>query len=706
MNSPDIGDGNQHVLSFYLPQFHRIKENSEWWGEGFTEWTNVAGAVPVFNDHIQPKLPADLGFYDLSNSDIMHEQAKLASQYGINGFVFYFYSFNGRRILEAPLENFLKTELEFPFSLCWANENWTRTWDGSEKEVLLPQNYEAGFENILYSQFKPFFKDSRYIKFNDRPVLVIYRTQDIPNPIQAMDNLRNLAKADGFPDLYILAVASFGLANPLEVGADGLVEFPPHGTGSSVLRKHPKGTSKKFKGHFYDLPSVALSSVAVGTKPFDFYRGIMPSWDNTARRQWTGNIFINESSKLFELWLRHLRSWTNKRSKVTGQANVIFVNAWNEWAEGAVLEPSVAHGKKYLEAVKESIRGSAESFFEKTKLELVDFATSAAAQSLSRYRGPTWLRMLALVNATSIKSALRILLEDPSGELLRVSLKSVAGNLSKSSVSQLHDVLKEPAQNGNFTSKVLLVCHLYYPEFLAGLVDAIKANSTIGFVFVTCTSQEVYDDTNLALAGTGIPFEVKLIDNRGRNFPSVFVHARPIIESGKFAFVSHLHSKKSLHTSESLAGTWSGRLWSFGLNNESLVVRALNALSASTDRALAFADVSDLIKPWNMTWGASSSAALALASKLGMNDFQLGASDEAIEFPAGGMFIARTEYLKELLSIDLLHEDFPIESGKTDGELQHALERIIGVYATKSGKDMLRYSFDTDQFSIIESITT
>jgi lipopolysaccharide biosynthesis protein len=705
LNSPDIGDGNQHVLSFYLPQFHRIKENSEWWGDGFTEWTNVAGAVPVFDGHIQPKLPADLGFYDLSNSDIMHEQTDLARQYGINGFVFYFYSFNGRRVLEAPLENFLETELDFPFSLCWANENWTRTWDGSEKEVLLPQNYETGFENILYSQFKPFFKDPRYIKFNNRPVLVIYRTQDIPNPVQALNNLRDLAKADGFPDLYILAVASFGLATPLEVGADGLVEFPPHGTGSSVMRKHPRGTSKKFEGHFFDLPSVALTSVAVETKPFDFYRGIMPSWDNTARRQWTGNIFLNESPRLFELWLRYLRSWTNKRSKVTGQANVIFVNAWNEWAEGAVLEPSLAHGRKYLEAVKSSIQGAADSFFDRTKLELIDFATGAAAQSLSRNRGPTWLRMLALVNMSSVKSAWRLLKEDPSGALLKASLKSVAGNLSESNVPQLHDVLKEPTHSGDFSAKVLLVCHLYYPEFLVGLVDAIKANVTIGFVFVTCTSREVYEEANRVLASAGISFEVKLVENRGRNFPSIFVHARSLIESGEFAFVSHLHSKRSVHSSGNLGGTWSGRLWSFGLNDESLTVRALNALAAKTDRALAFVDVSDLIKPWNMTWGASASAAAVLASKIKLNGFEVGATDEPIDFPAGGMFIARTEYLKELLSLDLRQEDFPMESGKTDGELQHAIERLIGVYASKSGRKMLRYSFETDQFSIIDSTT-
>ena len=163
------------LIAFYLPQFHRIPENSDWWGPGFTEWHNVVRARPNFEDHYQPHIPRELGFYDLTYVDVMREQAELASLFGIYGFCFHYYWFSGRRILELPVDNFLKSDIDINFCLCWANENWTRTWDGANDGILLEQKYAEGDETLFINSLIEAFSDSRYIKVNGKPLLVVYR---------------------------------------------------------------------------------------------------------------------------------------------------------------------------------------------------------------------------------------------------------------------------------------------------------------------------------------------------------------------------------------------------------------------------------------------------------------------------------------------------------------------------------------------------
>jgi lipopolysaccharide biosynthesis protein len=336
------------LITFYLPQFHVVPENSEWWGEGFTEWTNVRRAAPNFEGHDQPKVPRELGYYDLADIDVMAAQAELAKLYGIHGFCFYHYWFSGRRILEKPVDQFLASDIDMPFCLCWANENWTRTWDGDTKSVLLEQKYLSSDADALIGSLIPAFRDHRYIMVDGKPLLLVYRAKQIPHPKTWFTAWRKAAKAAGFAGLHIAVVDMHDMSTPEEVGADALVEFPPHKFGGpqSVPSSPPTLTNAEFAGGFVDYKKIIAQSALKAPPPYPYYRGIIPSWDNTARRQNTGTTVVDARPDLYGAWLRYLRTYTRKHGS---QGNLIFVNAWNEWGEGCTLEPDQRWRLGYLE---------------------------------------------------------------------------------------------------------------------------------------------------------------------------------------------------------------------------------------------------------------------------------------------------------------------------------------------------------------------
>ncbi len=338
-------------IAFYLPQFHRVKENDEWWGKGFTEWTNVAKGKPNFSDHYQPHVPADLGFYDLDNVENMRDQAELARQHGLHGFCFYYYRFkDGRRILEKPLDQFVTSDIDFPFCYCWANENWTRTWDGLDKEVLLEQDHGGQDDIDFVSELFPVFKDQRYIKVDGKPMLLVYRADLLVNAKELTAKWRQLAKEAGFPDLHLCAVQFYGIDDPSVYGFDAAVEFPPHKFIGPENRPDKPVTisNPSFSGGIVDYRKVLSQAVHKTVPAYDCYRGIVPSWDNTARRQHTGHILINSSPGLYQFWLSYLVEYTRKY--FSEEQQFVFINAWNEWAEGAHLEPDLKYGLAYLEA--------------------------------------------------------------------------------------------------------------------------------------------------------------------------------------------------------------------------------------------------------------------------------------------------------------------------------------------------------------------
>ncbi|MBV5317447.1 MAG: glycoside hydrolase family 99-like domain-containing protein [Desulfobulbaceae bacterium] len=343
------------LIAFYLPQYHRISENSEWWGPGFTEWTNVVKAKPNFSEHYQPHLPRELGFYDLSHPDVMREQAEMAKLYGIYGFCFYYYWFSGHRVLEKPIDNFIASDIDINYCLCWANENWTRTWDGDTKNILLHQKYESPDALTFITSLLPHFRDHRYIRVDGKPMLVVYRAKEIPNVENVFTLWRKAVKEAGFKGLHIAVVDFYDISTPMEVGADALVEFPPHKFNGpqNVPDQVPAFTNDNFHGGVLDYAKIIAQSAGRTVPEFILYRGIIPSWDNTARRQDNPTIVHKANPGLFGDWLRYLRAY-NRENIAQKDDNFIFVNAWNEWGEGCHLEPDEKWGLAYLEAVTKS----------------------------------------------------------------------------------------------------------------------------------------------------------------------------------------------------------------------------------------------------------------------------------------------------------------------------------------------------------------
>ncbi len=343
------------LISFYLPQYHRIQENDEWWGPGFTEWTNVSKGRPNFDEHYQPHIPRDLGFYDLSRIDVMREQAEMARNYGVYGFCFYYYWFSGRRILERPLDNFLKSDIDMPFCLCWANENWTRTWDGDTKSILLEQKYAEDDEEKLIASLLPFFSDSRYIRIDGKPMLVVYRINELPDPKTSVLKWRLAAEKAGLLGLHIAVVDFYDISDPREVGADAMVEFPPHKFNGPQNHPNPIPTitNPSFSGSMVDYVKMIAQSAHRAQPEFNLYRGIVPGWDNTARRQNSPTIVVNNHPELFGAWLSYLRAYTRHTQSKPENA-FLFINAWNEWGEGCHLEPDLRWGLRFLEETKRS----------------------------------------------------------------------------------------------------------------------------------------------------------------------------------------------------------------------------------------------------------------------------------------------------------------------------------------------------------------
>lgn len=342
-------------ICFYLPQFHPIPENDEWWGKGFTEWTNVKPAKPQFEGHYQPRIPHDdIGYYSLLDRETQAKQIELAKQYGIGGFCYYLYWFSGHRLLETPLDNMLADpSLDFPFCVCWANENWSRRWDGLDHDLLMVQNYSEEDDIEFIKNIAKYLKDSRYIKIDGKPMLLIYRPNLFPDMKKTVKRWRDWCKQNGVGDIYLVYPQSFETVDPSEYDFDAACEFPPNNSQPPKIIDQVECLSDDFEGMIFDWRVFLERSDNYDKKPYKFFRSATPSWDNTARKKNKGMIFHNSCPKLFTKNLVNAFSETI-RANDNSDERLVFINAWNEWAEGAYLEPDQRYGYAWLQAVKDA----------------------------------------------------------------------------------------------------------------------------------------------------------------------------------------------------------------------------------------------------------------------------------------------------------------------------------------------------------------
>lgn len=365
-----IGSKPAKLICFYLPQFHAIPENDAWWGEGFTEWTNVRPAAPQFEGHYQPHMPGELGYYNLLDGGVQARQVELAKLYGIGGFCFYFYWFGGKRLLEAPIERYLNdASLDLPFCLCWANENWSRRWDGLDSEILIAQEHSQADDLAFIRHVSRYMKDDRYIRVNGKPLLIVYRPSLLPAAKETADRWRSWCRDEGIGEIYLAYTQSFETVDPAKYGFDAAIEFPPNNSAPPNITSHVKPLQQDFGSTVYDWRVFVERSENYKEPSYRLFRSVCPSWDNTARRKNRGTVFINNSPELYRRWLENAIGQTNRQFRDADE-KLIFVNAWNEWAEGAHLEPDEEFGYAWLQATRDALL-STKSFKSGEKIVLV-----------------------------------------------------------------------------------------------------------------------------------------------------------------------------------------------------------------------------------------------------------------------------------------------------------------------------------------------
>lgn len=354
------------AIAFFLPQFHRCPQNDEWWGEGFTEWTNTESSRPRFPYHYQPREPHDdIGYYDLSNAETLRMQAKMAREHGIFGFCFYHYWFSGKRVLEKPLDLLVENkDIDINFCIAWANENWTRTWDGLASDILLEQKYLKEDALAFIKDAEKYLVDPRYIKINNKPVILVYKSQEIPNVRETFAQWRKYWKDQHGADLHILCM-QLDLYDRyygnLSARVDGLVGFPP-----MVI---PPDTSLSYKipmaevgdvqgdGHFFNywclVDDVVNDRFGVNKSDCELYQGVTLGWDNSARRKNGWSVWYGYSREEYDKWLRYVIA--DARKRLPSERRFVFINAWNEWAEGTYLEPDRRTGYTALNTTARAI---------------------------------------------------------------------------------------------------------------------------------------------------------------------------------------------------------------------------------------------------------------------------------------------------------------------------------------------------------------
>lgn len=390
------------LIPFYLPQFHPIPENDKWWGKGFTEWTNVGKAKALFKGHYQPRLPADLGYYDLRVPEVREAQAKLARTAGIEGFCYYHYWFGGKQLLARPFEEVVASgKPDFPFCLCWANQTWTGVWYGAPNRILIEQTYPGREDHRRhFLALRNAFLDHRYLRINGRPIFVIYRPKEVPDVAGFIRQWQHLAVQNGLPGGIHFVAHLFHTELAWDFRAAGfhssVVVNHLKGSLHDLLRRQNRHLSKSSLRHFFWQryrssvgrfgSNVMLYQDAIpflldgcGGRP-DAFPCVLPNWDNTPRSQTRGYVLHKSTPDLFRL---HLRDALNLVESRASEERVIFVKSWNEWGEGNYLEPDQKFGHDYLNAIRDEIRCPGEEFEESRTRSFAPWMTAGTASQAS-----------------------------------------------------------------------------------------------------------------------------------------------------------------------------------------------------------------------------------------------------------------------------------------------------------------------------------
>jgi len=618
------------TIAFYLPQFHSIPENDEWWGKDFTEWTNTRKAKPRFKGHYQPREPHDdFGYYNLTDIEIIKKQALLAKQHGIYGFCFYLYWFSGKRLLEKPLDLFLQhPEIDINFCLCWANENWTRRWDGQNNDILIKQNYSDDDPDKFIQDMKKYIVDKRYIRINGIPVILVYNPGHIPNIENVFKKWRRKAEEIGIGKINILTCNSSGhTAESLGIldSVEGMVEFPPHHLPPLLLTNDINFTGKKdgITAHIYDYKELVseikresiIKAKNCKSNNTPIYRTCILSWDNAARKKDDFYTFAGFSLKSFYEWASLLTAEALKTS-----VPMFFINAWNEWGEGTYLEPD----KKY-----------------------------------------------GYANINTLSKAIYSLPLHNNGPIKQKEIKKINKKLIK---------------NGKI--KICVQIHLFYIE----LIDEIIRNlNFLPFPFhcyiSTCNSENIaIIENEFKKCKNAEKVYIEKFENRGRDVAPFICQMSNIIN--KYEYILHIHTKKSL-TSDAYGDDWREYLFNNLLGSTENIYYIFRYFIYKKKIGIIFPETYSLVKPF-MLWGTDIEQGKKnvqdflkkIGSKMDLSD--------APVFASGNMFWARTKAIKKAFCAGINQNDFPAENNQKDMTLAHAIERAWVYIAENKGYTYLQ----------------
>lgn len=610
-------------IALYLPQFHAIPENDEWWGEGFTEWTNVKKGTPRFTNHNQPRIPDEyLGYYDLTDIEVMKKQVALAKQHGIYAFAFYYYWFSGKRLLEKPIDMLLEhPEIDFPFFAIWANENWTRTWDGMANDVLLGQDYSDEDPVNFILDLKKYLDDPRYMRVDGKPVIGLYAPRQVPNLSNVIKLWRKTAQECGIGDILIWTCVSEGSAEDLGFDSlvDGQYEFPPRNKGHVRALTVPNhGTSYSYDElveieRYFDIEHTKIPT----------YRGSMLEWDNSARKKTDYHCWDGYSPEKFYLWNCINVAYTRKHFEE--DKRFIFVNAWNEWGEGTYLEPDTVYGYSAINALSKAIMDFP-----------YDYDETAVAWQIPNHNEILYLGGVPkrLENGWDAR-----LMESP---------------------------------------RIAIQAHVFYPEVISDICSDLD-NITFPYdLYVTTTADHkaTYIRKYLEKHSNAQNFHIMVVENKGRDVYPFIQQMKPVITN--YDYFCHIHSKKSLHGD--MGSIWKNYLYENLLGSKEIVRQTLYLFEHLHDVGIIFAQNPPFISKF-IEWGSNKPFAEWLMRRMNFDD----SLPEHILFPAGNMFWGRVAALKDVFEISYLDTDFPEEAGQIDGTIMHAIERIWIPVADKNG---------------------